>query len=202
MNKFLTRRLFFLSFFLILFFNKLVLSKEIQLFPQKIGNENAKIKIKEYFSLTCNHCAKFHLKTFPLIREKLIDSNKVQFEFIDYPTNRNAMLASAIVRSLPKESYFDAIDILLKKQNQWAFSNESIDELFKITKRFGISKKKFDEITTNLKLMQKILDKMEKDSSKFDIQSTPTFIINNKHKITGNLTFEEFKEKLTKYTNK
>ena len=41
---------------------------------------------------------------------------------------------------------------------------------------------------------------MEEHSSKFDIQSTPTFIINDQHKISGNLTFKEFEQKVYKFT--
>ena len=48
--------------------------------------------------------------------------------------------------------------------------------------------------------MQNILDNMEEHSSKFDIQSTPTFVINDQHKISGNLTFKEFQQKVYKLT--
>ena len=200
MNKYFSIRLFLLSVFLLITFGEKAFSKDLELQSQKIGNANAKIKIKEYFSLTCSHCANFHIKTFPIIKEKLIDTNEIEFEFVDYPLDRLAMFGVAIVRSLPKESYFDATDLLLKKQKEWAFSKDPVNELFKIAKRFGISKTKFDKILTNHELMQKILDNMEEHSSKFDIQSTPTFIINNQHKISGNLTFKEFKEKIYKLT--
>ena len=200
MSKFFDRRLFFLSVLFILLFNKIGLSEEFEILPQKMGNSNAEIKIKEYFSLTCGHCANFHLKTFPIIKEKMIDTNKIEFEFVDYPLDRLAMFGSAIVRSLPKESYFDATDLLLKKQKEWVFSKDPINELFKIAKMFGISKKRFDEILANHKLMQKILDNMEEHSAKFDIQSTPTFIINDQHKISGNLSFKEFEEKIYNLT--
>ena len=89
---------------------------------------------------------------------------------------------------------------MLKKQKEWAFSKDPINELFKIAKMFGISKKRFDEILANHKLMQKILDNMEEHSAKFDIQSTPTFIINDQHKISGNLSFKEFEEKIYNLT--
>ena len=46
--------------------------------------------------------------------------------------------------------------------------------------------------------MQEIIDKMEKESKNFNIESTPTFIINNEHKISGALSFKEFETKLLK----
>ena len=50
-----------------------------------LGSNNAPIKIKEYFSLTCGHCANFHNKTLPQFKKKYIDTGKVQLEFVDYP---------------------------------------------------------------------------------------------------------------------
>ena len=164
-----------------------------------IGSNSAPIKIKEYFSLTCSHCAEFHIATLPKLKEKYIDLGKVQIEFIDYPLDRLAVLAAALARTLPNDSYIEAIDILLKKQKQWAYSNKPLEELFAISKLFGISSKKYEKIMKNIPLMQGIIDKMEKESKKFKIESTPTFIINNKHKISGALSFKEFEKKLLTY---
>ena len=167
--------------------------------PHFIGSENAPIKIKEYFSLTCGHCATFHKSTLPELKEKYIDSGKVQIEFIDYPLDRLAVIAASLARTLPNDGYIEAINILLKKQKQWAYSNNPLEELLSISKLFGISSKKFKTITENIPLMQKIVDKMEEESENFKIESTPTFIINNEHKISGSLPFKEFEKKLLSF---
>ena len=164
--------------------------------PHFIGADNAPIKIKEYFSLTCGHCATFHKSTLPKLKEKYIDLGKVQIEFIDYPLDRLAVLAAAVARTLPNDSYIKAIDILLKKQKQWSYANKPCEELLSISKLFVISSKNFEKIMKNIPLMQEIIDKMEKESKKFKIESTPTFIINDKHKISGALSFKEFEKKL------
>ena len=137
--------------------------------------------------------------------KKYIDTGKVQLEFIDYPLDRLAIIAATLARTIPTEKgYVEAIAILLKKQKQWAYSNKPIDELRSISKLFGISSNKFDSIVQNIPLMQKIVNKMEEETKNFNIESTPTFIINNKHKITGALTFKDFEKKLfelTEYKN-
>ena len=164
---------------------------------QFLGSDEAPIKIKEYFSLTCGHCAKFHKNTLPKLKNKYIDTGKVQLEFVDYPLDRLAVIAAALARTLPSnEGYVKAIDILLQKQKQWAYSKKPLEELYSIAKLFGVSSKKFDEITKNMPLMQEIINKMEKESKSFNIESTPTFIINNEHKISGALSFKEFENKL------
>ena len=164
-----------------------------------IGNANAKITVKEYLSLTCSHCSNFHTKTFPRFKKDFIDTGLIKFELIDYPLDRLAMIASAIVKSLPEESYFDTIDILLKNQKKWAYSKDPINELTKVSKMFGITEDKFKNILSNRELMQRILNRMESENSKFDIQSTPTFIINDRHKITGYLSYDDFKKKLKEF---
>ena len=114
---------------------------------QFIGSDNAPIKIKEYFSLTCGHCANFHVKTLPKLKEQYIDTGTVQLEFIDYPLDKLAIIAAALARTLPtKDGYLEAISILLKKQKQWAYSKKPLDELLSIAKLFGVSSKQFDEI--------------------------------------------------------
>ena len=164
---------------------------------QFIGSKNAPIKIKEYFSLTCGHCANFHVKTLPQLKERYIDTGKVQLEFIDYPLDRLAIIAATLARTLPTEDgYLEAISILLKKQKQWAYSKKPLDELRSIAKLFGVSSKQFDEILNNIPLMQEIINKMEKESKNFNIESTPTFIINNNHKISGALSFKDFEKEL------
>ena len=166
---------------------------------QFMGSKNAPIKIKEYFSLTCGHCANFHVKTLPQLKERYIDTGKVQLEFIDYPLDRLAIIAATLARTLPTEDgYLEAISILLKKQKQWAYSKKPLDELLSIAKLFGVSSKQFDQILKNIPLMQKIINRMEKESKNFNIESTPTFIINNEHKISGALSFKEFETKLLK----
>ena len=128
---------------------------------QFIGSDNAPIKIKEYFSLTCGHCANFHVKTLPKLKEQYIDTGTVQLEFIDYPLDRLAIIAAALARTLPtKDGYLEAISILLKKQKQWAYSKKPLDELLSIAKLFGVSSKQFDEILKNIPLMQEIINKM------------------------------------------
>ena len=205
MKKHLSRRAIILSILSSsLLPNFLVISQarsnENLLSNYKIGNSNAKIKVKEFFSLTCGHCKNFHLNTFPILKKEAIDTGIVEFEFVDYPLDKLAMLATSLVRSINLDSYLDAIKILFLKQERWVFSKSQVDELYEIGKIFGISKAKFDKIIKNYDLMQKVLNNMEKESKKFEINSTPTFIVNEKHKISGNISYDKFKEKIFQFT--
>ena len=203
---FLNRRNFLLVISVFFLFSKKGLSNQNLLKElmrkQLLGSENAPIKIKEFFSLTCGHCANFHLKTLPLLKKKYIDTGEVQLEFVDYPLDRLAVIAATLARSIPtKDGYVEAINILLKKQKQWAYSKKPLDELQSIAKLFGISKKKFNEISQNIPLMQEIVKKMEIESKKFNINSTPTFVVNDEYKISGAVSFKDFEKELLKSIN-
>ncbi len=203
---FLNRRNFLLGIGPFFFFSKKSFSDQNSLKQlmrkQLLGSENAPIKIKEFFSLTCGHCANFHLKTLPQLKKKYIDTGKVQLEFIDYPLDRLAVIAATLARSIPtKDGYVEAVSILLKKQKQWAYSKKPLEELQSIAKLFGISSKKFKEVSQNIPLMQEIVKKMENESKNFNINSTPTFLVNDEYKISGALSFKDFEKELLKSIN-
>jgi len=180
----------------LLIFLNIAFADKTNLTQVTLGDDKAQIIIKEYFSLTCSHCANFHNNTFPEIKKKLIDTGKVKFEFIDYPLDRLAMIAASVARSLPKESYIETVDVLLSNQERWAYSKDPLTELLKLSKLFGITEKQFDKILSDRNLMQNILNKMEEENSKHNIESTPTFVINEKYVISGSFKYEELLKKL------
>src|SRR5690606_15453244 len=56
-----------------------------------LGNPDAPIKVEEFASLTCGHCAAFHNSTFLQLKSKYIDTGKVFFTFTDFPLNAPAL---------------------------------------------------------------------------------------------------------------
>jgi protein-disulfide isomerase len=166
-NMFLNRRNFLLGIGAFFLFSKKSFSDQTSLNElmrkQFLGSNNAPIKIKEFFSLTCGHCSNFHIKTLPQLKKKYIDTGKVQLEFIDYPLDRLAVIAATLARSIPtKDGYIEAVSILLKKQKQWAYSKNPLNELQSIAKLFGISSKKLIIFLKTFLLCRKLLQKWRK----------------------------------------
>ena len=58
---------------LILFFG-LIQSVDAEVKRIKSGNENAKITIIAYESLTCSHCADFHKNIYPKLKKEYLDT--------------------------------------------------------------------------------------------------------------------------------
>ena len=60
------------------------------------GNQNAKITIIAYESLTCSHCANFHKDVYPSLKKDFIDTGLVKIEFRHFPLDIAALNLSLI----------------------------------------------------------------------------------------------------------
>jgi len=163
-----------------------------------IGSDKAKVKIKVFSSLTCPHCANFHIKVVSKIKENYIDSGKVQLIFIDFPLDQASFNASKLLHCLDKEKRINFLDIIYKDQKKWTAGSDIRDinqNLKKIVKNLGISSEKFDRCLLNEKISDKILNKRIESNKKYSIDSTPTIIINEK-KLEGSANFKNIKKSI------
>ena len=163
-----------------------------------IGSHEAKVKIKIFSSLTCPHCANFHIKVVSKIKENYIESGKVQLIFIDFPLDQASFNASKLLHCLDKEKRINFLDIIYKNQKKWA-TGSSIEDinknLKKIVKNLGINSEKFDRCLINEEISDKILNKRIEANKKYSIDSTPTIIINEK-KLEGSANFKNIKKRI------
>ena len=44
-----------------------------------VGNQNAKVTVKVFSSLTCPHCANFHTKIFQKLKKDFLDNDRVKY---------------------------------------------------------------------------------------------------------------------------
>ena len=141
MNKIYKIKAFLLTVILLLFndnsHSRIVDTIEA-LQNQSIGEETAPIKMIEFASLTCGHCAKFHNEVFPLLKKDYIDNGKIFFTYQDFPLDKFALKASVIARCSGKEKYFSFLKVLYKKQKDWTRSQDPFKSLLKIAKLGGL----------------------------------------------------------------
>ena len=69
-----------------------------------LGSDKAIVKIKIFSSLTCPHCANFHIKIVPEIKREYIDTGQVQLIFIDFPLDQAGFNASKLLHCLDKKN--------------------------------------------------------------------------------------------------
>ena len=165
-----------------------------------MGSYDAIVKIKVLSSLTCPHCANFHMKVIPEIKKEYIESGKVQLIFIDFPLDQAAFNASKLLHCLDQKKKITFLDIIYETQNKWTIGSNINDinkNLKKIVKNLGISSAKFDKCLIDEVISDKILNGRIDASQKYSINSTPTIVINEK-KLEGSVSFKNIKKKIEK----
>jgi len=165
-----------------------------------LGNDQAPIKIKIFSSLTCPHCADFHIKVVPELKKEYIDTGKAQIIFIDFPLDEAAFNAAKLLHCSDKEKQMEFLNIIYETQNKWANGsniNDINNNLKKIVKSLGISSMQFDKCLIDEAISDKILNNRIEANQKYSINSTPTIIINEK-KLEGSTNFKNIKKKIEK----
>ena len=164
-----------------------------------IGNEDAKITIIEYASLSCSHCADFHVNTLETLKKEYIDTGKARMVFRDYPFNYPALLGSMVLRCIPENYRYDYMNALFKLQTDWVNkkNKKTIQELYKIMQSGGMTKDEYDACIYNTELENEILKGVMEAQNQFNIKSTPSFIIDGKL-IEGNKSIKEFRQIIDK----
>ena len=165
-----------------------------------LGNDQAPIKIKIFSSLTCPHCANFHIKVVPELKREYIDSGKAQIIFIDFPLDEAAFNAAKLLHCSDKEKQMEFLNIIYETQSKWANGsniNDINNSLKKIVKNLGISSVQFDKCLIDEAISDKILNNRIEANQKYSINSTPTIIINEK-KLEGSTNFKNIKKKIEK----
>lgn len=158
-----------------------------------IGDTNAPVKMTEFSSLTCPHCAHFHKEVLGALKEKYVDSGKLYIEFVDFPLNAPALQASQIARCLPAERYFPFVQLLFETQEKWAFEKDYMQYLKQNAQLAGLATDQADACVANEDLQKFITGKIEEAQAAHDVKSTPTFIINGE-KVSGSQPLKEFEK--------
>jgi protein-disulfide isomerase len=164
------------------------------LVPRTLGDPKAPVKLEEYASLSCSHCAVFSKETFEEIKKEYIDTGKVYYTYIDFPTTGPAVKASLVSHCLPPEHYFQFIKFLFETQDKWAFSEDYEVSLRRDSKLLGMSDEAFDACVNNAQLKAGLSEQAEQAHKSYNIDSTPTFVLSNGQVLKGAKPFAEFKK--------
>ena len=162
------------------------------------GNVDAKITIIAYESLTCSHCANFHKDVYPQLKKDYIDTGLAKIEFRHFPLDIAAFNASKISQCKQNQS-LEILESLYSNQQAW-FKGSTIDEvntnLKKFLKKEGF-KLDFDKCINDKEIEDFVLNDRIEGTKKFNINATPTIIINNE-KFEKSLNYKNLKKSLEK----
>ena len=183
--------------FLILFFGFVAdINAEVKRITS--GNENAKITIIAYESLTCSHCANFHKDVYPQLKKDYIDTGLVKLEFRHFPLDIAAFNAAKISQCKQEQS-LEILETLYSNQQAWV-KGSTVEEVNDNLKKFIIKNGfdiNFDNCISNKEIEDFVLNDRIEGTKNFKVNATPTIIINNE-KFEKSLNYKNLKKTLEK----
>ncbi len=183
----------------------------------RMGNPDAAIKLVEYASLTCSHCAEFSEKGSVPLREEFIASGRVSYEFRNFVRDPIDLTAALLTRCGAPESFFALTEQALANQSTMLAKAQSLGEaaytaamgqpdakryaaladLLGLSEFFaarGIAKDQANACLANSAEAAALAKRTQEQGEEFKIEGTPTFMINGK--VIGSMGWEELRAKL------
>ena len=162
------------------------------------GNADSNIKIIVYESLTCSHCANFHKNVYPDLKKEFIDSGKVYIEYRSFPLNLAALNAAKLAHC-NNNGNTELLHFLFQNYDSWVNGNtvgELNENLKKLINEQNLNIN-FQKCIENKQIENFVLEDRIEGVKKFEVNATPTIIINDK-KFDKTLTFKNLKKYLEK----
>jgi protein-disulfide isomerase len=161
------------------------------------GRPDAPVKVMEFFSLTCTHCAGFHKDTLPQVKRDLVETGAIRLIWVDFPLDQLALAAACIARTLPAERYEGFIGALLANQDRWAFTRgDPREELAKMAALAGLSRAKYDEVLADDGLKRAIIEQRMTAEKQYNVSATPSFAFQGRatRNQSGNMGYDRFQQ--------
>ena len=167
--------------FSIIFFHFESILAETKIKPLYEGNVDAKVSLIVYESLTCGHCADFHKEIYPRLKKDFIDNGLIKIEFRSFPLDLAALNASKLAHC-KNDGKTDLLHFLYENQKQWV-RGKTIKDINKHLKDLILKNESvldFEACLANKNIEDHVLNDRISGAKKFNIEATPTLIINDK----------------------
>ncbi len=157
------------------------------------GDANASVTIVEYASLTCPHCANFHLETLPSLKKGALADGKARLIYRDFPLDGLALRASALARCGGPDRRLAIVELLFESQQSWARSQDPIGALAQIGKLAGLKEEQSRACMEDRGMFDRIIAEAQEGEQKHGVRSTPSFVV-DRTLYRGGLTADEMNE--------
>ena len=159
-----------------------------------LGPVDAKVKMIEYASFTCPHCANFHTDVFPKLKADYIDTGKLRFEYREVYFDRYGLWAAMMARCGGEMRYFGITDILFDTQQEWAATDDPatvVENLKKIGRTAGLDDAALEVCMSDAVTADALVKHFETNFKADGIKGTPSFMINGV--LHSNVKYDELK---------
>lgn len=157
-----------------------------------MGKADAPVKLVEYASASCSHCADFNETVFPAFKAKYIDTGKVHYTLKEMLTPPEPFAAAGflVARCAGKDRYFEVLDNVFRSQREVYASGDMRGGLLRVAQSAGMTEEQFATCVSDEKAAQALNERTMKNA-KDAPEGTPTFFVNGKKLKVGPATMEE-----------
>jgi protein-disulfide isomerase len=167
----------------------------------RVGNPDAPVKLVEFLSLTCGHCAAFAAEAMPALHEQ-VRAGRVNVEYRNYVLNHYDLAAAVLSRCAAPRNYFNLTNALLEQQEVWAGRVDALTDaqraeievrptaatlrrtvellgLDEIAKAHGVTPARARLCLSDAAALDQLLA-MGQAAEQLGVEGTPTFMLNGK----------------------
>lgn len=170
-----------------------------------VGNPNAKIKVVEYVSYTCSHCATFETNDAPVLRKEYVAKGTVNLEVRQILLNAVDIPLTLLARCGAPGRFFGNHRALLSRQSTWIAEAEKISDatnaklekddfagfnmdVYQVLKLDVIAKERGLPFATVQKCLndtdkvKQLLQISDTGIETYNVEGTPSFLVNGELK--------------------
>lgn len=167
-----------------------------------MGNPNAKVKLVEFGSMTCPHCAEFEEQGGKALIDNYVKKGLVSWEFRNFVRDPLDMTATLLARCGGEANFFGMTRTLFHDQKNWFDKVQSADQaqlqalqtmppaqqfstmadlagLKTFAAQRGVPRAKADQCLANQAEIDALVQMNSDAVSTYSIPGTPAFLINN-----------------------
>jgi protein-disulfide isomerase len=154
------------------------------------GNPTAKVKVVEYASASCSHCARFDAEVYPAFKSKYIDTGLVRYEFREFitPPEQYAAAAFALARCAGAAKYMSVVEAAFRGQTEMFATQDMRGPLLKVAQSAGMNEDQFTKCVSDPAGLKAIADRVQKAATVDHIDGTPTIQVNGKQVGQGEIS--------------
>ncbi|MGF1626398.1 MAG: DsbA family protein [Alphaproteobacteria bacterium] len=142
-----------------------------------LGDPDAPVTIFEFSSLTCSHCAAFHVDILPEVKAELIESGMANLVVRHFPLDQLAMNAALVAECVPQGQFHSFIDVLYRTQESWVGSQNPMQAVLQTAMLAGVPEAGLSTCMQDQAVMNSVLAVRLRAQTELAIQSTPTFFV-------------------------
>ncbi len=169
----------------------------------RMGNPDAPVKMIEYLSLTCPHCAEFAAEGGVRLFQNYVRSGRVSVEYRNYTLNGFDLAAAFLSRCASPRDYFDMTHYLLGHQPEWMGRIQTLTEaqrnelraatplqamqrlagllgLDRIAARHGLNPAAQRTCLADQAGLDRIGEMRQAAERDFNVHGTPSFVVNGR----------------------